>query len=101
MHCSLPGYDIKRNDRTWSTKGGVAFLCSSELILNKVHDNNDLNILTNNETLAIELELSNKRTLALATIYCPDGKPGHDLFRAVTSLSDKVLVSNWAMTTSP
>ena len=88
----LPGYDIKRNDRTWSTKGGMAFLYKSELILNKVYDNNDFNIITNNETLAIELELAYKTTLTLATIYCPDGKPDHDLFRVVTSLSDKVIL---------
>ena len=64
----------------------------SELVLNKVYDNNDFNIITNNETLAIEPELSNKTTLTLATIYCPDGKPDRDLFRAVTSLSDKVIL---------
>ena len=50
------------------------------------------NIISNNETLAIELELSNKTTLTLATIYCPDRKPDRDLFRAVTSLSDKVIL---------
>ena len=42
--------------------------------------------------MAIELELSNKTTLTLTTIYCPDGKPNHSLFRAVTSLSDKVIL---------
>ena len=92
MDFSLPGHDIKRNDRTWSTKGGVAFLYKSELILNRVYDNNDFNIITNNETLAIELKLSNKTTLTLATIYCPDGKSDCDLFRTVTSLSDKVIL---------
>ena len=93
MHFSLPGYDIKRNDRTWSTKGGVAFSYKSELILNKVYDNNDFNIITNNDTfMAIELELSNKTALTLATIYCPDEKPDSDLFRAVISLSDKVIL---------
>ena len=50
------------------------------------------NIITNNETLAIELELSDKTTLTLATIYCPDGKPDRDLVKAVTSLSDKVIL---------
>ena len=94
MNFSLPGYDIKRNDRTWSTKGGVAFLYKSQLILNKVYDNNDFNIITNKETLVIELELSNKTTLTLATIYCPDGKPDHDLLRAVISLLDKVIDFN-------
>ena len=63
-----------------------------KLILNKVYDNNDFNIITNNETLAIELELSKKTTLTLATIYCPDGKPDRELFRAVTSLWDKVIL---------
>ena len=57
-----------------------------------MYENNDYNIIANNEALAIELELSNKATLTLATIYCPDGKPDHDLFRAVTSLSDKVIL---------
>ena len=75
MNFSFPGYDIKENDRICSTKGSVIFLYKSELILNKVYDNNDFNIITNNETLAIELEPSNKITLTLATIYCPDGKP--------------------------
>ena len=93
MNFSLLGYDISRNDRTWSTKGSVAFLYKSELILNKVYDNNDVNIITNNKNLAIELELTNKTTLTLATIYCPDGKPEQELFRVVTSLSDK---SNFA-----
>ena len=69
MNFSFPGYDIERNDRTWSTKGGVAFLYKSELVLNKVYDNDDFNIITNNGTLVIELELSNKTTLTLATIY--------------------------------
>ena len=62
------------------------------MIVNKVYDNNDFNIITNNETFAIELELSNKTTLTLATICCPDGKPDCDLFRAVTSLSDKIIL---------
>ena len=43
--------------------------------------------------MAIELELSNKTTLTLATIYYPDGKPARDLFRTVTtSFSDKVIL---------
>ena len=67
-------------------------LYKSELILNKVYDNNDFNIITNNETLVIELERFSKTTLTLATIYFPDGKPDRDLFRAVTSLSDKVFL---------
>ena len=63
MHFSLPGYDINRNDRTWITKGGVAFLYKSELILIKLYYNNDFKIITNNEALATKLELSNKMTL--------------------------------------
>ena len=47
MHFPPPGYDIKRNDRTWSTKGGVAVLYKSELVLNKLYDDNDFNIIIN------------------------------------------------------
>ena len=68
------------------------FLHKLELILNKVYDNNDFNIITNNKTLAVELELSNKTRPTLATIYCPDGKPDRELFRTVTSLLDKVIL---------
>ena len=67
-------------------------VCKSELMLNKVYDNNDFNVITNNETLAIEPERSDKITLTLATIYCPDGKPDRYRSRAVTSLSDKVIL---------
>ena len=70
----------------------MAFLHKSELILNKVYNNNDFNIINSNETLATELELSNKTTLTLATIYFPDGEPDRKLFRAVTSLSDKEIL---------
>ena len=64
----------------------------SDVILNKVYDNNDFNIITINETLAIQLKLSNKTILTLATIYCPDGKPDRKLFRTGTSFSDKVIL---------
>ena len=64
----------------------------SELILNKMYDNNDFNIITNSETLETEPKLSNKTTLTLATIYCPDGLPDRELFRAVTSFSNKVIL---------
>ena len=70
----------------------MAFLYKLELVLNKVYDNDDFNIITNNETMAIELELSNKTTLMLAIFYCTDGKPDRELFRAVTSLLDKVIL---------
>ena len=77
MNFSLPGYDTKVNDRTWGQKRGAVFL-------NKVYDNNDFNIMTNNKTLATELELY-KTILISATIQCPDGKPDRNLFRAITS----------------
>ena len=43
--------------------------------------------------MVIELELSHKTTLTLATIYCPDGKRICDLFRVVTSLSKRAVTS--------
>ena len=68
----IPGYDTIRNDHSTGQKGGVAFLVKNCLIVNKEYGNEDFNIITDNEALAIELELSNNQNFTLATIYCPD-----------------------------
>ena len=39
--------------------GGVAFLVKNGLVVNKEYRNDDFNIITSNEDLAIELEISN------------------------------------------
>ena len=52
----LPGYDIYKNDRLVGTKGGVAILV---IIVNQEWKNEHFNVITDNEALAIEIELQN------------------------------------------
>ena len=71
--------------------GGVAFLVKHDLVVNKEYRNNDFNIITDNEALAIDLELSNIQNLNLATIYCPNRNPHLTLFQTISNLSDNVM----------
>ena len=87
----IHGYDTIRNDRSTGTKGGVASLVKHGLVVNKEFRNADFNIITENEALAINLELSNNQNLTLATIYCPNGKPNFSLFQTISNLSDNVM----------
>ena len=87
----VPGYDTIRKDRSTGVKGGVAFLVKHGLVVNKEYRNEDFNIITENEALAINLELSNNQNLTLATIYCPNGNPSSSLFDAISNLSDNVM----------
>ena len=87
----VPGYDTIRKDRSTGVKGGVAFLVKHGLVVNKGYRNEDFNIITENEALAINLELSNNQNLTLATIYCPNGNPSSSLFHAISNLSDNVM----------
>ena len=87
----VPGYDTIRKDRSTGVKGGVAFLVKHGLVVNKEYRNEDFNITTENEALAINLELSNNQNLTLATIYCPNGNPSSSLFHAISNLSDNVM----------
>ena len=68
----ITGYDTARNDHSTGQGGGVAFFVKHGLVVNKEYRNNYFNIITDNEALSIDLELSN---LTLATIYCPNGNP--------------------------
>ena len=86
----IPGYDTIRNDRSTGQKGGVAFLVKNGLAVNKDYRNDYFNIITDNEALAIDLELSNNQTLTLATIYCPNGNPNLFTFQTMNNLSDSV-----------
>ena len=54
----IPGYGTIRNDRSTGQKGGVAFLVKHGLVINKEYRNNDFSIITENEALAINLDLS-------------------------------------------
>ena len=87
----IQGYDIIRNDRSTGSRGGVAFLVKHGLVVNKEFSNADFNIITENEALVINLELSTNQNLTLATIYCPDGNPNLSLFQTINNLSDNVM----------
>ena len=65
----IPSYDTIRNDR--SIGQGVAFLVKNGLVVNKEYRNDDYKIITDNEALAIDLELSNNQNITLATIWQP------------------------------
>ena len=86
----IPGHDTIRNDRSTGQRG-VAFLVKNGLVVNKEHRNDDFNIITDNEALAIELELSNNQNFTLATIYCPNGNPNLSLIQTINNLSDNVM----------
>ena len=87
----IPGYDTIRNDRSTGHRGGVAFLVKHGLVINKEYKNEDFNIITENEALAISLELSHNQNLTLATIYCPNGNPNSSFFQTINNLSDNVM----------
>ena len=91
VNFKIQGYDTIRNDRSTGQKGGVAFLVKHGLVVNKDFRNADFNIITDNEALAINLELSCNQNLTLATIYCPNGKPNLSLFQTIYNLSDNVM----------
>ena len=92
INFKIQGYGTIRNDRSTGTKGGVAFLVKHGLVVNKGFRNADFNIITENEALAINLELSNNQNLTLATIYCPNGTPNFSLFQTISNLSDNVML---------
>ena len=67
---NLPGYDIYKNDRLAGTKGGVVILVKKACIVNQKWKNDHFNVITDNEALAVEIELQNGDKIILATIYC-------------------------------
>ena len=87
----VPGFDTIRNDRSTGQKEGVAFLVKNGLVVNKEYRNEDFNIITDNEALAIALELSNNQNFTLATIYSSNENPNLSLFQAINNLSDNVM----------
>ena len=91
INFKIQGYDTIRNDGSTGSRGGVAFLIKHGLVVNKEFRNADFNIITENEALAIKLELSSNQNLTLATIYSPDGNPNFPLFQTINNLSDNVM----------
>ena len=86
----IPGYDTIRNDRSTGLRGGVAFLVNHGLVVNKEYRNEDFNIITKNEALAINLDLSNNQNITVATIYCPNGNPNLSCFQTIIITSLKM-----------
>ena len=64
----IQGYDTIKNDRSTGARGGVAFLVKHGLVINKEYCNTDFNIITDNEALVIDIDLSNNQNVILATI---------------------------------
>ena len=64
-------------------RGGVAFLVKHGLVIHKKYRNIDFNIITDNEALVIDIDLSDNQNLILATIYCPNGNPNPRLFETL------------------
>ena len=87
----LPGYDIYKNDRLAGTKGGIAILVKKGIIVNQEWKNEHFNVITDNESLAIEIELQNRDKVILATIYCPNGSPSSRLFRMINTHSNQII----------
>ena len=90
----IPGYDTVRNDRSTGIRGGVAFLVKHGLVVNKEYRNEDFNIITENEALAINLYLSSNQNITLATIYYPNGHPNLSLFQTINNISENVMDFN-------
>ena len=91
LNFHITGYHTIRNDHSTGQGGGAAFLVKHGLVINKEYRNSDFNIMTENEALAINLELSNNQNLTLATIYCLNGNPNFSLFQSINNLSADVM----------
>ena len=61
-------YDTIKNDRSTGARGGVAFLIKRGLVINKEYRITDFNIITDNEALVIDIDLSNNQNLTLLGI---------------------------------
>ena len=61
------------------------------IIVNQEWKNDHFNVITDNEALAVEIELQNGHKVSLATIYCPNGNPSLRLFRMINAFSKQVI----------
>ena len=87
----IQGYVTIKSDCSTGHGGGVAFLIKHGLVVSKEYRNKDFNIITDNEALVIDIDLSNNQNIILATIYCPNGNPNFRLFETIKNLSDNVM----------
>ena len=89
LNFKIQGYDTIKNNHSIGARVGVAFFVEHGLVINK---NIDFNIITDNEPLVIDIDLStNNQNLILATIYCPNGNPNLRVFETINNLSDNVM----------
>ena len=96
FYFKIQGYDTTKNDHSTGTRGGVAFLIKHGLVINivivvNIYRNIDFNIITNNEALVIDTDLSYDKNLILATICCPNENPNLRLFEIINNLSHNVM----------
>ena len=62
IDCKIQGYDTIKNYRSTGPRGGDAFLVKHGLLINKEYRDTDFNIITDNEALVIDIDLSNTQT---------------------------------------
>ena len=94
IYFKIQGYDTIKNDHSTGTRGGVASLVKHGQVINKEYCNTDFNIITDNEALVIDIDLSNNQDLILAAIYCPNGNPNPRPFETINNHSDNVMFVN-------
>ena len=61
------------------------------MIVNQEWKNEQFNVMTDNEALAIDTELQNGERVILATMYCPNRNHSLRLFRMINALSNQVI----------
>ena len=55
------------------------------IIVNQEWKKEHFNVITDNEALAVEVELQNRDKVILVAMYCPSGNPRITLFRLGSS----------------
>ena len=69
----------------------MAFPAKKRIIVNQEWKNEHFNVITENEAIAIEIELQNGNKIILASIYCLNRNPSLRLFRMINALSKQVI----------
>ena len=69
----------------------MAILVKKGIIVNQEWKIEHFNVITDNEALAVEIELQNRDKVNLAAIYCPNGNSRFRLFRMINALSKQVI----------
>ena len=85
INFKIQGYDTIKSDRSTGVRGGAAFLVKHGLVINTEYRNIDFNIVTDNESLVIDIDLSSTQNLILATTYCPNENPNLRLSKQSTT----------------